>query len=79
MDFPLRTLAHKIYFLLETWRSKGPPEGTRQNTKNQKFLQLKVYFTLITAYNSPLKRKSVVFTHKEGIVKAWVKQLVQLS
>ena len=24
MEFPLSTLAHKIYFLLETWRSKGP-------------------------------------------------------
>ena len=47
----------------ETWRSKGPP-GTRQNTKNQKFLKLKVYFTLIIAYNSPLKRKSVIFIHK---------------
>ena len=24
MEFPLRALAHKIYFLLETWRSRGP-------------------------------------------------------
>ena len=24
MEFPLRTQARKIYFLLETWRSRGP-------------------------------------------------------
>ena len=24
MEFPLRTLVHKIYFLLETWGSRGP-------------------------------------------------------
>ena len=24
MEFLLRTLAHKIYFLLETWRSRAP-------------------------------------------------------
>ena len=25
MEFPLRALAHKIYFLLEAWRSRWPP------------------------------------------------------
>ena len=26
MEFPLRPLTHKIYFLLKAWRSRGPPE-----------------------------------------------------
>ena len=26
MEFPLRPLAHKIYFLLKAWGSRGPPE-----------------------------------------------------
>ena len=26
MEFPLRSLMHKIYFLLKAWRSRGTPE-----------------------------------------------------
>ena len=36
MEFPLRALVHKIYFLLEAWRSRWPPHA-RQITKSQIF------------------------------------------
>ena len=46
MEFPLRALACKIYFLLEAWRSRWPPPPlcARQITKKSKFLQLKSLF-----------------------------------
>ena len=59
MEFPLRTLAHKIYFLLKAWRSGWfPPSELSKLIKFKIFTVKKVYFTP-TTYNSPVEKKSV--------------------
>ena len=63
MEFPLRALARKIYFLLEAWRSRWP-RVLDKLLKVKIFTVKKVYFTLIIIYNSPVKRKTVAFIHK---------------
>ena len=68
MEFPLRTPACKIHFYLKLGGVRAPPPQVLKVLKRSKFLQLKVYFTLIIiVHNSSLrKKKSSIFAQLES-------------